>query len=331
MIDTTRLEEMEAALLPHDQNYFSRIQIPCNFNPDAECKRFFQFLNEIFPGEDEKDKITMIQRYLGYCFLPTARFQVSMFLYGGGANGKSVLLETIESVIGEDNCANLTIADLGQKFKLPLLNNKLLNIAEETDNKDPIAAQTFKTLVSGGKVSIEKKFGEPFVIKPFCRFMIAMNNVPIIKDKSHGMTRRLMVIEFKRRFQKHEMDNLLDKKLQAERDGVFFWGLSGLYQLLQKQYFETNEVVEEDTKNFIHVLNPLFNFIDEKCDLDSKAKVGCMDFYQIYKAWSIESGQRPMSKSNFYVHILSNYPKVKKYKETNRTGRWLFRGIGLID
>ena len=38
-------------LLSHNKKYFSKVQIPIEFNPSAKCPRFFQFLKEIFKDD----------------------------------------------------------------------------------------------------------------------------------------------------------------------------------------------------------------------------------------------------------------------------------------
>src|SRR5207245_4986795 len=61
-----------------------------SFNPAAGCPRWFQFLSEIFGGDEAV--IDYVQRAVGYCLTGDVREQCLFLLYGSGANGKTTFL-----------------------------------------------------------------------------------------------------------------------------------------------------------------------------------------------------------------------------------------------
>ena len=65
----------------------------------AKPERWLAFLNDVTAGNEE------LQRYLarmaGYALTGATTEQALFFLYGTGANGKSVFLNTLAAVLGD--------------------------------------------------------------------------------------------------------------------------------------------------------------------------------------------------------------------------------------
>jgi len=341
------------ALVPHDAKFGSRVQIPCRFDLDAEFDRWARFLTQVFP-EDHFDltndgqrkerhiKSSILQRFFGYCLLKDCRFQKALFLYGTGANGKSTVLNILETMVGRENTSSLSIASLGLRFQTQFLQNKLVNIATETNTRDPIGTEIFKAVVAGDSIAAERKYGEPYSFRPHAKFLVAMNDIPVIPDKSSGFERRLIVLDFKRKFTENEMDPRMTEKLVEEIDGIFMWALDGLAQLLSEGGFNIPSQVKEETRRFMQALNPLLIFVDECCVLASAEANGPTDslnvqktrLYAKYKEWCQEGGNRALSRNKFYDQLMIGYPQVtEKLKPIadNPVRQRCFAGICIRD
>jgi len=329
------LDLKEGSLIAHHPEFWSRIQINANFNLEADSDRWDQFLEEVFPEdakkkEGELGKADMLQQFFGYCLLPDCRFQKAMFLYGVGANGKSTALDSLIQVLGRDNTSSLSISDLGQRFKTQFLQGKMINIATETNTRDPIATEIFKAAIRGDGITAERKYGEPYMFNPTAKWLIAMNEAPVIPDKTYGFTRSVIVLEFKRRFKGKEIDPYLPEKLAAERDGIFTWAVFGLERVLKNNGFDLPGVVERESQEFMKTLNPVLLFAEEQLIVGPKQEVGTTEIYDEYKKWCSDGGNRPLSRNKFQDQILMNFPSVTKERiregGINKRG---FRGIGI--
>jgi len=298
-------------LKPHDPEYGSRTQIPCGFDWGATYDLWLEFLDQIFPGE--RYKIDLLQQYFGYCLLPDNRFEMSLFMRGVGANGKGTVLHMARKMVGQENTSSLSFKALGDpRFSLYFLQNKLLNVSTETTARDPLATETFKAIVSGEPITAERKYGEKFEFTPYVKFMIAMNDLPVIPDKSYGFGRRVLLLEFNQIFKGDRKDPDLKIKLEEEKDGIFMWSLLGLEQLLKNNGFLMGDEVSADTKKFISSLNPLLIFLDEGYEEKSGSVIGTTVLYNEYKDWCREGGQRALSRNRFYEQLLTNMPTVRK-------------------
>lgn len=322
--------EKQGEVLPHDPEYYSRIQIPCEYGLKyySKIKRWWPFLDQIFPGEYGPEKIDILQQFFGYCFLPNCRYQKALFLYGAGANGKSKVLTALESVVGRENTSTLSMNDLSQRFKAHFLQEKLINIATETNTRDPISTEIFKAVVTGDPITAEHKYGDQYQFRPYAKFLVAMNETPVIPDKSHGFGRRIIVLNFTRIFKNHEQDPDLSDKLLIDKNGIFMWSLLGLEKLLKNNGFILPGRVKKDTKERLGNMNPVVGYIGEHLEVGDDFWEFSSVLYKDYRDWCAESGHRFMSKSNFRDQIISQCPgvEVKLFTEERRV---CYVGVGL--
>jgi putative DNA primase/helicase len=72
----------------------------CNvaYDPNSKCPRFLKYLVEIQPDVEIRD---FLQRIAGYCLTGRTDEHVFLFLYGHGANGKSVFVELMNWLLGD--------------------------------------------------------------------------------------------------------------------------------------------------------------------------------------------------------------------------------------
>src|SRR5262249_23381550 len=73
-------------------------------------------------------------RSLGYCLTADTRYHKFLIVEGDGENGKSVLLDTLASLLGPANVSRVPLEIFGERFQLMATFGKLANIAPEVDN-----------------------------------------------------------------------------------------------------------------------------------------------------------------------------------------------------
>lgn len=331
MLDIQTME-----LLPHNPDYGSRTQLPVNYKPDAFSQRWHDFLKEIFPEDENYEKRGLLQQFFGYVLLRDCRYHKALFLYGTGANGKTTVLDVLQAMVGRDNTSSLSLADLTQRFKAQFLRGKLINLATETNTRDPLATELLKAVISGDPITAEQKYGEQFQFRPFAKFITAMNDAPVIPDKSYGLSRRLIVLNFERRFTDEEIKPRMAQYLIEEIDGVFNWAVEGLKILLTNDGFVIPYKVEEDTSEFMEALNPLLIFVTEMCEVHEGASVGTMELWECYAEWCAEGRNRPLGRNRFLDQVRMTFPKVERKtvrdgEGDNKHQQRILSGIGLTN
>ena len=117
-------------LIPHESVIFTTNLLPYDYDPDAECPRWLQYLNEVFLSD--KATILFVQEAVGYAFHKSIPKAVLFFLIGDGGNGKSVFIDVISSLCGKDNVCNISLNRLNDEKYLPELFGKMINVSGET-------------------------------------------------------------------------------------------------------------------------------------------------------------------------------------------------------
>lgn len=325
-------------LLPHDPKYGSFQQLPVNYNPDpAKAKwseRWLKFLEEIFPEDKSWNKRNLLQQYFGYCLLRDSRYQRALYLYGTGANGKSTVIDVLTAMVGQENTSSLSLNDLSQKFRASFLEHKLINISAETSRTDPVESSIFKQIVDGSLLMSEQKYGKPYQFRSYAKWVVAFNEPPTISDKSYGLERRVLVLDFNRRFSPHEIKERYQDYLIEEIDEVFQWAVDGLGAILQNG-FVVGEDVRKDTSELLDSMNPFRVFIMECCEINDDQT---LDYYETttnlwyaYAEWCAHGHNRPLGRNKFLEQILSTFSRVVRGRRelSDGTSPNVFIGINL--
>jgi putative DNA primase/helicase len=234
-------------------------------------------------------------------------------------------MNTILNLIGAENVCSLNLQHLRNRFYLGTLRNKLLNLSSEATSRSPLDDNIFKQVISGDLIKADRKFKEPIEFRPFAKHCFAMNENPVITDRTHALERRLIVIRFKNVFSGAAQDKNLEKKLSKELSGILNWALEGLHRVLSKDEIFVSKQMEKDLNSFLLDLNPVRMFVEEKCVITPNAEVSKTELYKEYKSWAWGAGMKPMSRTRFYKQLELDYPKIT----IDTFGVRKFKGIGL--
>lgn len=312
-------------LIPHSADVYSINQLNVTYRDDADCPIWTKSLEQIF--EKDQDRIELLQEFFGYCLTRENDYEKALFLFGEGANGKSVVLYVLEELIGKDNCSSIALEKFNDSHYIARLRDKLVNISLETNAKTNVYDNMFKAIVTGDTISADEKYGQPFQFKPYCKLLFSTNNMPRVGDKSEGYYRRLLILPFNRQFNKEERDPKLKYKIaSSELDGIFLWALNGLKRLRDRGYFEESASMLNIKDEYRKENNNVIIFVEEMCVLDAHDDISKDDLYQTYNNWCVDSGYRPLSKISFGRELIRQYVSVNKGR-CSSTRTW--KGIRL--
>ena len=210
------------------------------------------------------------------------------FLTGNGSNGKSVFINTITNLYGEENTCSISFNALSNEYYLLGLYGKMINISSETPQKRQINTDMIKAVVAGDWVTGRIPYKQPMKFKPYAKHYLAMNEIPVIEDTSHGMWRRIYIVEFPRTFSKHEMDVDLTDKLTGELSGIFNWAMEGYKRLRSKNFrFEEADSMETSKQKYKNDSNSVLTFASEylKKTQSNEDSVKFSDAYNCYRSY----------------------------------------------
>jgi putative DNA primase/helicase len=310
-------------LHPHTPDIYSTIQLNVNYDKDAWCNKWLKALQEIFKGDEFK--METLQEFFGLCLTRETKHNKALMCIGEGNNGKSVVLKTLEALLGRDNFANIPLERFSSSFYIANLLGKLANISIETHAKSEVYDSTFKAITSGDSIPAEKKFKTPFSFRPFCKLVFAMNNLPRVDDKTNAFFNRLLIIRFDREFTEEEQNKALSQELLKELDGIFLWALEGLRNLSERGYFRRNEEMEGVIKEYRRENNNVLVFVDEECQLEATSGIEKDVLYAGYKNFCLDNGYRALSKKRFGMELAKQYKLDSNSRD--HKGQRVWQGI----
>lgn len=316
-------------LIPHSSSFHFLNVIPIEYNLLAPCERWIKFIDQILL--DRPCLKNVIQEMFGYCLIPGNHLQVAFILFGEGENGKSTLLEILRALLGADNTSALSLSDISDKFRRVNLMNKYANICEESPNR-AIESDVFKNLVAGGRVTAERKFQAPFDFNNQAKLIFAANSVPIFKDNTHSLHRRLVIIPFDYRVSPAEKDHDLLSKLLLELPGILNWSLAGLERLMANKKVSPSLEADKTRSIFMREGDNVRMFIEEECTIDKEHEVENRTLYSAYNIFCNRYGYRACSDNEFGKRVRRCAPIVERERKSTSTGEgnkrpWILRGI----
>ena len=115
-----------------------------------------QFLNKVTGDDDEL--IDFLQRFAGYCLTGETREHKLVFIYGPGANGKGVFVNTLARVMGDYAISAPMEMFLASKHdrhptEVARLKGARLVVAQETEKGRPWDETKLKVLTSSDRLS----------------------------------------------------------------------------------------------------------------------------------------------------------------------------------
>jgi putative DNA primase/helicase len=318
-------------ILPHDPQYYSTIQLPVEYLPDADCPVWLNTLKGVFgdkSAEERNQYISVLQEFFGLCLTRETKYEKALFMLGEGRNGKSTLLFALENVLGHANYSAVTLEDLIKPNYVSEIYGKLTNISIETNAKTSIYDAKFKAIVSGDTVTADRKYGHPFKFHPFCKMIFALNNMPQVNDKTDAFYKRLITLRLTRQFTDIEQDRELRSKLLPELNGIFLWMLAGYQRLKQRGYFDPGESIEQETEEYRKENNSVLSFVEEKCHIDATGIIAKDTLYEVYRDWCKASGMLALSKKKFGMQLVKHFNLDKNARGDH--GDRIWQGIQLI-
>jgi P4 family phage/plasmid primase-like protien len=277
-----------------ENNLTHRLDIP--FEKDADCLLFKETLNEIFKplakGERE-DTIRHLLEVLGYIIQPVKNLSAWVMFQGDGANGKGVLLEVLQAILG-DAALSTEIAlmnPMANKHAFADLPGKLAVIDDDLKARSVLPDSTLKKLSENKPLQANPKNKTTFRFYNTAICLIASNHWPTTRDLTHGMRRRAYVFRFDRIFDIHDIDpdrarNIIDTELT----GVLNLLLSALRRLRNRGRFQPSLSCTTAKNTWLRESSQIQTFVEENFSRYNYAKTPFADIWNTYIEWTMGEG-----------------------------------------
>ena len=302
----------------YSKDFFIPTLINCNYDPKIKkCEVVDKFMARVTENDSEIEDL--IYEMIGYCLIPTSKFQKSFILYGDGSNGKSTLLDAVISLLGDYNVSSLSFKEINHNFKLAEITDKLANIGDDISDEYITDSSIFKKLVTGEEITVEKKHEHPYKIRNTATLIFATNNLPNMQDKSNGMIRRLCIVPFNATITKKDPDFdpfIIDKLTTDEaKSYILNKALLGLERVFLNQGFTIPKKVEEIMDDYYREVNNVIQYLEGKEVGDLIGKTA-KDLFNDYAFWCSNQNQQAYKLRRFNTEIRkrTNLKLIQKKK-----------------
>jgi putative DNA primase/helicase len=299
----------------HKPVYKTTIQLPVEYNPTANEPAVMEFAKSIVP----EDTVETVFEMIGYCLLPITKYEKAFMLTGTGANGKSTLINIFTALIGKQNIANISLQALEEnRFRLAELDGKLLNTFADLPHSAINKSSNFKMIVSGDRLTAERKNKNPFEFTPFAKMIFSANEIPKSSDVTDGFFRRWIIIPFPNKFEGKKRDTKLIEKLitPLALSTLLNLAIEGLKRLEKNCGFTENETTRKMLQQYRKDTDSVGTFINECCVIEEIARFSIKDMYRAYELFCHANGYKAHNNSDFNKQLkeksgLDDYKRIR--------------------
>jgi len=265
------------------------------------CPMWLSFLNTVMNGD--ADLIDYLQRVCGYCMTGSIKEHAMFFLYGTGANGKSVFINTLRGILGTYHTTapieTFTVAHSTQHpTDLAGLRGARLVTAVETEEGRTWAESKLKAITGGDEISARFMRQDFFSFIPTFKLMIAGNHKPRLRSVDEAMRRRFHLIPFSVTIPPNKRDKDLAEKLKAEWPAILRWMVAGCL-IWQRDGLNPPQAVIEATNKYLETEDSIGTWIEERCECKPSYKDTSANLFASWKTWAELNGEFVGSQKQF--------------------------------
>ena len=220
-----------------------------------------------------------------------------LFLYGTGANGKGVFINTIVNIFGDYAVVapmDLFMASKHERHptEIAKLRGARLVVAQETEKGRHWDAVKIKMLTSEDKLTGRFMRQDFFDFVPTHKLIISGNHKPRLRTVDEGMRRRLLLVPFTVTIPAEERDPHFADKLKPEWPAILRWMIDGCIEW-QSDGLQVPDIVRQASDEYFEEQDTLGLWLEAWTIRNASAFTPTAKLFETWKAWC--------EKGNHYV------------------------------
>jgi P4 family phage/plasmid primase-like protien len=268
-------------------------------------------------------------------------------LTGTGGNGKTILLEFLQSIFGEYSCTVSTTIFTQRSGSSSAASPEIARIrgvrlisAEETEEGSSLNVAKMKELTGGNKITTRKLFEDIEEFKPQAHWFLVCNNLPKITSDDGGTWRRVRVVHFPSSFVEDPNDPMYEgtpyvfqrdehvgEKLYECREAFFSYLFSHYYSEFKRlgAIREPSEVMMT-TNSYRQENDHFFQYIKDRIIKSSNSVVKISELHNDFRFWHKETSAETKLASQKELKVY--FEKKFGPHGTGKAAGW--RGISIL-
>jgi len=281
---------------------------------NSPCPTWDNFLLEIMDGNQAM--VDYLGRLFGYGITGLTTENIFVILFGHGRNGKSVMIETLQKILGplagpipsemllsQGRLRNSS----GPSADIMSLQGLRLAFASETDSNCRFDTAGIKRMSGGDTLTGRNPHGKfQTSFAPAHLLCLATNFRPRANPDDRPFWLRMHFVDFPMSFvnnpvaaNEKPVDKTLAARLVDEGPGILAWLVRGCL-LWQKDGLSPPAEVLRATAEYRRAEDDLADWLEEKCLVAEESTVTAKEAYQSFKEWYIANiSEKPISQKKF--------------------------------
>jgi len=293
---------------------------------------FHKFLSEITEGDKQLQEFLQVS--LGAMLSGAIEEHWIVFWIGAGRNGKNVLGDLVQKILGTyakkvPSATFLSTKSETHPTNLANLQGARVAISSEIPEGSFMNEALVKELTGDATISARFMRQDFFEFKRTHKHLVYGNTRPQIRSIDQGMQSRLRIVPFNACFAGRE-DARLPEKLWSEAPYVLHWLVEGHQKWLDNgRKLSTCAAVEAATNDYFASQSTPDLWLEECCRIVSdEGQPGrfwdkSKDLYESYSEWKKERGENPISHTRWGDFMATRFERMK-------ADGIRYRGVSLI-
>jgi len=314
----------------------------CPVSKISEYSEFFlNCIKNIMCNNEQRLKY--FQKILGYCLTGRVDSQQYYIYYGKGCNGKSLILNCLQAVMGKA-CSPISkgvIVDCGKKAsngsEMISLRDLRLGTFSETSKLESLNESMLKQISGGDSVKARALYKEEISFKIFMKLIVCTNHRPEFDGGDFGTARRIKLLPFEAKFvsrdpkpEKNEyliIENLETTLIEEHLDEFFSFCLEGAMMWYHDKKFDNiPDDIKEQQNAYIKEQNSFGSWFLESIKQDSNDKLNRSVAFNSYTSYCEELGIKALKKKEFFDKLEDEIGSVSKIR-----GVFVYKGYKLLE
>jgi putative DNA primase/helicase len=303
----------------HPLDYCTKIAAVCAAAPGTPHPLWDAFLTRVTAGETELTGF--LQRFLGYCMTGHVHEHVLVFLYGKGANGKSVFVNTVSRIFGDYAAVAPMEMLLASKFdrhptEIARLRGVRLVTASETQQGRAWDEAKIKNLTGSDRLTGRFMRQDFFDFAPQFKLLICGNYKPSLRNVDEAIRRRLLLVPLTVQIPEAERDTGLPKKLETEWPAILRWMIDGCLAW-QRGGLQVPKIVRDASAEYFSDQDALGEWLEARTAAQHDVFTPTNTLFGSWRQWC-EPRNLPVGTQTAFADSLKERGFEKKRREHSR-------------
>lgn len=263
-------------------------------------------------------RIDYLKKICGYCMTGSTEAQSYFVWYGKGGNGKSLILNLLQAMLGKASApiSKGVVVNCGKKSEagteILALRSLRVGTFSETCKLESLNEGVLKTISGGDTLTARGLYKDPISFKLFCKLIICTNHKPEFDGSDMGTARRIKLLPFDARFTREVgnpnrfeypiiegLEAILIEKHLCE---FFTWCLEGCRLWAEdKGFLIIPDSIKEQQNQYIRSQNSFITWFNESVKpCDNSGKILRSASYSSYNDFCESEGIKKIGKKDFF-------------------------------